>query len=201
MQHKVEVTLPSGRTAEIHELSAREQMHADMCVKNLEHLGTELVYYRTLAALSRLGDIEFQPAKSDLELDARLDSLKGSEYDALRRRYREVFEGKAKEYAANASVRELTAREQMEADKCAGGDPRMIGYFRVAMAVERIGDRAFGKVEIGEKFVEHINARIDELTGPEIDGLGALYFTLYGPSADTLKKASSAPSSDSSPTP
>lgn len=91
-----------------------------------------------------------------------------------------------------AELREITAREQMNADACSEGEPVKLGYYRVAMSLAKLGDedlpRSSSKVAL--------DSIIDRLTGREIDELGAVLQVKFGPDPGVLKKALSPPSSD-----
>lgn len=193
MGKTVEVALTSGRTATLRELSATDQMNADRSANDL----VEISYKRTAAALTKLGDRDYGPATSDLEIDSRIDQLTGREYDELREAYRLTFEPLAEAYAKDCTLRELSMREQMLADKFAGGNPFIMAYYRVAMALQQLGDQRYEPItdEVGAA------ARIAQLSGPQMDGAGAKYAEQFRPSRDDLKNVLSAPVSDSLPQP
>ncbi len=85
------VTLSSGRTAELRELSARQQMNSDIAGKGD---ATRILYFRIASALTKLGDQAFDAPKNDLEIEARIDMLSGREIDELAQAYTKQFGAK-----------------------------------------------------------------------------------------------------------
>lgn len=200
MPENVIVKLSSGRIAEVRQLGAREQLSADCCGKDLM---TEFSYYRAAASLVRLDDQTFAPATSDLELDSRIDMLSASEFNDLRNAYDATFSLKAEEIEKEVELRELRAREQMFCEKIGGVDPRRTAYYRAAMAVIRVGETVLPPLQATEEKdrIQELDARINMLTGPQVDGIGSVYFTKFAPRGELLKNSSSAPSQDSSTQP
>ena len=188
----IRVKLSTGHVGELRELSARDQMNADISVDDM----SEISYYRVAAALVQFDERVFPPAQAKLELEARIDLLTGQDMDELASAYTKSF----KVNSDGFELRELKAREQMFADRVAKQVPAKLMYYRVALALDRIGDKVFGPLTapIDIDRIKELDSRIDQLTGPQVDALGELYVERFTPNAEILKNELSAPSPVSS---
>ena len=74
-----EYTTRSGRIFKMRELNARQQMEADSISDKLQ----STIYNRLAMSLVQVDDAELRPARTKLEIDSRLDCLRGSEADEL----------------------------------------------------------------------------------------------------------------------
>lgn len=90
----------------------------------------------------------------------------------------DIFEVKVKG-GRSFIMRDLTAREQMAADRSAG-DPTAMVYYRVAMAIVSIDDAELPSVESKAE----LDARIDMLSGRESDALAMAYSKRADPTDD-----------------
>lgn len=84
-----------------------------------------------------------------------------------------------------AELRPLSAREQMRADACSKGNPVLLGYYRVAMALAKLDDKDF----MPPPNDLMLDAVIDQLSGVEIDELGSAYGESFAPKGEVIKNS------------
>lgn len=84
-------------------------------------------------------------------------------------------------------VQALTAREQMFADVCSKGVPVQLLYYRVAMAITKIGDEAIPKATSDID----LDSVIDRLSGQDIDEIGSAYGDEFAPNGEVIKNSPS----------
>ena len=82
----IQATLSSGRVVTFRDLTARQQMNADKCAKGDF---SQIPYYRVAAVIAKIDDTELAPARTDLDLDARVDMLTAAEFNELLNVYSE----------------------------------------------------------------------------------------------------------------
>ena len=85
-----EHTCSTGRKFKFRELNAFEQMSADSISDKMQ----VALYYRAAFAIVSVDDEELVPARSDLDMRVRLESLAGSEADELVLAYVKAFQPK-----------------------------------------------------------------------------------------------------------
>jgi hypothetical protein len=95
-------------------------------------------------------------------------------------------------------LRGLTAKEQMNADMSAGGDPSKLIYYRIAMAVAKIdgeppikvvADKGPRSLEVITSSSLHLDQIIDRFNGSEIDALQNIYRLKFAPFMAVAMKA------------
>lgn len=92
-----------------------------------------------------------------------------------------------------AELRPISAQEQMTADVYTGGNPVLIGYYRIATALVSLD----GVAPLPVTSDLNLKARVNLFSGTEIDELGNFYAVAFAPKGELLKNESSPTFSDS----
>jgi len=92
------------------------------------------------------------------------------------------------------AMREITARQQMQADSWTRGEVARIGYYRTGIAVASIDGQEVPPPET----IEALDGVLRRFTGLDLDELGSAYTVVFSVKPEVLKNENSPPSSDSS---
>jgi hypothetical protein len=174
----IDVVARSGRTFTLKELNGLEQTRADRAASD----PMAMISYRAAMAIVAIDGAPQSPVASDLDLEARLQQLAGSELDALITRGGRDF---AHRPGRTFTLRELNGLEQTRADRAAKDPMAMISYRAVA-AVATVDGHEAARV----KDESDLEARLAELRASELDAIVREYGERFNLTDEELGNAS-----------
>lgn len=139
---EIEVTTTSGKVVRMRDLNAMELCNANRAAERNGAFGYPASYYEIAMAITKLNELEREPATSDLQLETIIDRLKARDFNELQLVWSREFG--AKEAARVGDVAtlstgrrfeidvDLTARQQLNADRCAGFSASATEFYRIA---------------------------------------------------------------------
>lgn len=192
----IELTLSSGRVVQLRELTAEEQMNADVSAATNGSGGLPQAYYRAVASLAKLDSEVFGPAGSDLDLETRIDLFDASEFNeivaacVMSFAINEIKKDEAGDWELTSGKKvkvfaKQTARQQMNADRCAGSSVDM-PYYRIASIIEAIDGQFTPEVDASKMRVE-LRRLLSVLSARDYEELKQAYDAGIAPSKNDIK--------------